>query len=85
MIDWWSETDHAILRCLGTGGPMSPEELSRRVGLSAGELAVFLAMLVREGRIRIRSVDLGEEEVHRRERTRTSVSWRDDATAEGGL
>jgi len=84
MIDWWSETDQAILQCLGTMGPMSPEELSRRVGLSAGELTVFLAMLVRERRVRIRSVDLGEEEVNGRERTRMSVAWRDDATAGGG-
>ena len=74
MIDWWSETDHAILQCLGAAGPMSPEELARRVGLSAGELDVFLTMLVREGRIRIRSVGLGAGEVNRRERTRMSVS-----------
>src|SRR6266542_6851725 len=24
MIDWWSETDHAILECLRETGPMSP-------------------------------------------------------------
>jgi DNA-binding Lrp family transcriptional regulator len=74
MIDWWSETDQAILQCLGAAGPMSPEELARQVGLSAGELSAFLAMLVREGRVRIRSIELGEEEVKRRKRTRMAAS-----------
>jgi DNA-binding Lrp family transcriptional regulator len=63
MIDWWSETDHAILECLLAAGPMSPEDLSRRIGLSPGETSAFVAMLVREGRIRIRLVELTQEEV----------------------
>ncbi len=62
MIDWWRETDHAILDCLLATGPMSPEDLSRRIGLSAGETSAFVAMLVREGRLRIRLVELVEEE-----------------------
>src|SRR5206468_2504811 len=65
MIDWWSETDHAILECLRETGPMSPEDLSHRTGLSVGEITAFLAMLVREGRVRVRMVELAQEEGNR--------------------
>jgi DNA-binding Lrp family transcriptional regulator len=64
MIDWWTETDHAILECLLAAGPMSPEDLSHRIGLSPGETSAFVAMLVREGRIRIRLLELTQEEAH---------------------
>ena len=62
MIDWWTETDDAIIESLRVLGPTSPEELARRVGLSVGDVSAFLAMLVREDRVRIRSVDLTPEE-----------------------
>lgn len=60
MIDWWVETDTAILECLQRGGPMSPVELAHRVGISEGEARAFLLMLAREGRVRIRLVEAGE-------------------------
>jgi hypothetical protein len=62
MIDWWSETDDAIVEWLRTVGPMSPEDLARRIGLSVGETNAFLAMLMREERVRIRMVELTCEE-----------------------
>ena len=65
MIDWWTETDDAIVECLRVLGPTSPEELARRVGLSVGDVSAFLALLVREDRVRIRSVDLTAEEKSR--------------------
>lgn len=65
MIDWWSDTDDAITECLRAAGPMSPEDLARRTGLSVGEISAFLAMLVRENRIRIRIVELTPEEASR--------------------
>jgi AsnC-type helix-turn-helix domain len=58
MIDWWAETDRAILDCLRNVGPMSPVELARHVGISEGEAEVFVAMLAREGKLRIRLVEL---------------------------
>ena len=73
MIDWWSETDEAIVECLRILGPTSPEELARRVGLSVGDVSAFLAMLVREDRVRIRSVDLTSEEKSRLSRQQTLV------------
>lgn len=74
MIDWWSETDQAILECLRVTGPMSPEDLRHRIGLSVGEITAFLAMLVREGRVRIRIVELTREEANGRDREQMSAS-----------
>ena len=61
MVDWWSETEHAIVECLGTAGPMSPEDLAHRVGISEGEATAFLCMLTREKKISIRLVGLKDE------------------------
>ena len=58
MIDWWSETEHAIVECLGSAGPMSPEDLAHRVGISEGEATAFLCMLAREKKVLIRLVGL---------------------------
>ena len=66
MIDWWSETDDAIVECLRASGPMSPEDLARRVGLSIGETGAFLAMLMREERVRVRIVELSANQEERR-------------------
>jgi winged helix-turn-helix DNA-binding protein/HNH endonuclease len=49
MIDWWQETDTAILECLRRHGAMSPAPLGRHLGISEGAATAFLAMLVREG------------------------------------
>jgi DNA-binding Lrp family transcriptional regulator len=42
MIEWWSEIEHGIIECLASGGPLSPRELGRRVGLSEGEAIAFV-------------------------------------------
>ena len=63
MVDWWSETEHDIVECLRRDGALSPAELGRRVGVSETEAAMFLYMLAREGKVRIRLVELvGESE-----------------------
>ena len=56
MVDWWSETENAILESLGSAGPMSPEALARRIGISEGETTAFLCMLAREKKISIQLV-----------------------------
>jgi hypothetical protein len=53
MVDWWSETEHAMVECLASDGPMSPEDLAQRVGISEGEVTLFLCMLAREKKISI--------------------------------
>lgn len=58
MLDWWAEIDGEVLRCLADHGAMSPVELGRRLGISEGEASAFVSMLVREGKLRIRQVEL---------------------------
>jgi hypothetical protein len=57
MVDWWAETEHAILQCLRETGPLSPADLARRLGLSAGEATAFVCMLSRDGKVDIRLVE----------------------------
>ena len=61
MVDWWSETEHDIVECLRRDGTLSPAELGQRVGVSETEATMFLCMLVREGKIRIRLVESVDE------------------------
>src|SRR6267143_3107922 len=61
MVDWWSETEHEIVECLRRDGALSPAELGQRVGVSETEAAMFLCMLAREGKIRIRLVESADE------------------------
>lgn len=58
MVDWWSETERAVVECLGSAGPMSPQDLAHRVGISEGEAIAFLCMLAREKKVAIRLVGL---------------------------
>jgi hypothetical protein len=61
MMDWWSEIEHGIVECLGSGGVMSPGALRRRVGISEDEANAFLCMLARERKVSIRLVGLHDE------------------------
>jgi hypothetical protein len=61
MVDWWSETEHDIVECLRRDGTLSPAQLGQRVGVSETEATMFLCMLVREGKIRIRLVESVDE------------------------
>jgi len=58
MIDWWSESEQAVIECLASMGPMSPPDLARRVGMSEGEAISFLCMLAREKKVAIQLVGL---------------------------
>ncbi len=53
MIDWWGEVDGMILKALAANGPMTPAELAKAADISESEATAFLAMLAREGKIRI--------------------------------
>jgi DNA-binding Lrp family transcriptional regulator len=57
MQDIWTEIDRELLDCLIANGPMAPHELAREMGISEGEATAFLAMLAREGKVRIRLVE----------------------------
>lgn len=56
--DWWGTTDGEILACLRERGPVSVSEICEELGFSEGAATAFLAMLAREGRVRIRQVEL---------------------------
>jgi len=56
--DSWWEVDREILECLAGHGAMTLAEISRQLGLSEGEATSLLAMLAREGRVRICQVAL---------------------------
>ena len=60
MIDWWSETEHAVIESLAVAGPLSPQDLARRLRLSEGEVVAFLCMLAREKKVSIQLVGLTE-------------------------
>jgi DNA-binding Lrp family transcriptional regulator len=53
MDDWWAEIDGAILEALAGHGPMTPADVAKHAGISEGEATAFLAMLAREGRVRM--------------------------------
>jgi DNA-binding Lrp family transcriptional regulator len=51
--DWWAGVDAETLQCLGEHGPMTPDELGRRLGMSEDAAASLISHLVREGKVRI--------------------------------
>lgn len=56
--NWWEDIDGEILDCLREHGSATVTELSEELGLSEGAATAFLAMLAREGRVRIVRVEL---------------------------
>jgi len=56
--NWWGDIDGEILDWLRERGSATVKELSQELGLSEGAATAFLAMLAREGRVRIVRVEL---------------------------
>jgi DNA-binding Lrp family transcriptional regulator len=56
--NWWGDIDGEILDCLRVHGSATVKEISEELGLSEGAATAFLAMLAREGRVRIVQVEL---------------------------
>ncbi|HTY80750.1 MAG TPA: winged helix-turn-helix domain-containing protein [Candidatus Bathyarchaeia archaeon] len=56
--DWWGATDGEILDCLRERGTLSLDELCEKLGLTEGTATAFVAMLAREGRLRICQIEL---------------------------
>ena len=56
--NWWGSFDDAILDCLKDHGAVSVEQVARKLRLSEGAATAFLAMLAREGRVRICQVEI---------------------------
>ena len=56
--DWWGATDGEILQCVREHGAVTMGELCQELGLSEGTATAFLSMLAREGRVRIRQIEI---------------------------
>ena len=55
---FWTAVDTDVLACLRDEGPMTPADLGRRLGMSAGAAASLAAMLAADGKVRICLVEL---------------------------
>jgi hypothetical protein len=60
MNQWWSDLDEAILGCFTQGRALAPAEIGHKLGISEAGVASLLAMLAREGKVRIALVELGD-------------------------
>jgi DNA-binding Lrp family transcriptional regulator len=60
MSEFWDDLDNDVLRCLATRGRMSPAEIGRRLGISEDAVVSLVAMLAREGKVRIGLVESTE-------------------------
>ena len=58
MADWWTELESEILNCLERAGAVTPAELGRRLGIPEAATASLLSVLVRDGKVRIRLVEV---------------------------
>jgi predicted ArsR family transcriptional regulator len=56
--NWWGATDEEILSYLRERGAVTLAQLCEELGFSESAATAFLAMLAREGRVRIRQVEL---------------------------
>jgi hypothetical protein len=51
--DWWAAVDAETVQCLSEHGPMTPDELGKRLGMSEEAATSLISHLVREGKVRI--------------------------------
>jgi hypothetical protein len=57
MDSWWGELERDVLACLHGGEPTSVETIAHRLALSEAAVTSLLAMLARDGKVRIRFVE----------------------------
>jgi DNA-binding Lrp family transcriptional regulator len=74
METWWTDIDDAVLEHLRRSGPATPGELAAAIGASEGETVAFLAMLAREGKIRIARVEIAHLAAARRPQARRAAA-----------
>jgi DNA-binding transcriptional regulator LsrR (DeoR family) len=56
MNDWWAELDDEILACLHKDCVTTPAEVAGRLGITEATASSLLAMLARQGKVRICAV-----------------------------
>ena len=57
MSKFWDEIDEELLDCLAARGRMTPAEIGRRLEISEDAAVSLVAMLAREGKVRIGVVE----------------------------
>jgi DNA-binding Lrp family transcriptional regulator len=60
MHDWWSDLERDVLDCVKPDGTTRIDELSRRLNLSEDAATSLVAMLAREGKLRISAVEAAD-------------------------
>ena len=55
--EWWKDLEDDVLRCLEGRGSIEPIEIADKLGMSEAAATSLLALLAREGKVRIRSVE----------------------------
>jgi hypothetical protein len=63
--DFWADLDGEIVGCLERHGALSPGEVARHVGIPEGAATSLLCLLVQEGRVTIRMVELAADRERR--------------------
>src|SRR5262245_45728347 len=58
MTDWWTALESEILNCLEHVGTVTPAEIGRRLGIPEAAATSLLSVMVRDGKVRIRLVEL---------------------------
>jgi DNA-binding transcriptional regulator LsrR (DeoR family) len=66
MDDWWAELDDEILACLHHDRVTTPTEVAGMLGLTEASATSLLAMLARQGKVRICSVAPAPRTLERR-------------------
>jgi len=64
MTDWWAELENELLSCVEEIGLATPAEVGRRLGFSETSAASLLAILVREGKVRMCLVQSATQAAH---------------------
>ena len=64
MTDWWAELENELLSCVEEIGLATPAEVGRRLGFSETSAASLLAILVREGKVRMCLVQSATQAPH---------------------
>jgi hypothetical protein len=59
--DYWTGIEDEIVSCLRDHGPMPPDELGDYLRISRGAAVSLIAMLARDGKVRIGLVELASE------------------------
>jgi DNA-binding IclR family transcriptional regulator len=57
MDDWWKDFEEDILRCLAGRDAVSPTDVARKLGIPEAAATSLLAIMAREGKVRIRTVE----------------------------